>query len=95
MISLLGAISPTAAALLGEPEYKFAVTWRYYGGTNIARCHGATASSTNSPEIAASAAATKHWNRFLGTSGVDGSKYQLILKPNGMGVFIATFKLQP
>jgi hypothetical protein len=93
-MSILEAISPTAHALLngGAEQYQFDVTIRYSCGAHVARCHGRTASSTNSAEIAASAAALKHWNRFLGTSGVNGSLYTLTVKPSGIGMFKATFK---
>jgi len=93
-MSILEAISPTAREVLnqGEDQYQFDVTWRYTSGTNLARCHGCTASSTSDAKLAAEAAARKHWNRFLGTSGVNGSLYTLTVKPNGMGIFMATFK---
>ena len=78
--------------MTGELEYKFDVTWRFTSGTNLARCSGATASSTADAKFSAEAAARKHWNRFLGTSGVDGSQYELSVKPGGTGFFTAIFK---
>jgi len=93
-MSILEAISPTAREILnaGDEQYQFDVTWRYSCGTNIARCNGATASSTCDAKIAAESAALKHWHRFLGTSGVNGSLYKLTIKPSGVGTFTATFK---
>lgn len=93
-MSILEAISPTAREILnaGDEQYQFDVTWRFSSGTNIARCNGATASSTSDARFAAEAAALKHWNRFLGTSGVNGNLYKLTIKPSGSGQFIATFK---
>lgn len=78
--------------MTGELEYTFDVTWRYTGGTNVARCNGSVASNTADAKFAAESAARKHWNRFLGTSGVDGRPYELTVKPNGVGQFTATFK---
>ncbi len=92
-MSILEAISQTAREILnaGDDKYQFDVTWRYASGTNTARCLGCTASSTSDAKIAASAAALKHWHRFLGISGVNGSLYTLTVKPSGVGTFIATF----
>ena len=94
MISILEAISPTAREILnvGDAQYQFDVTIRYSCGAHIARCNGRTASSTNSAEIAASAAAMKAWHAFLGTSGVNGALYDMTIARNGAGQFIATFK---
>jgi hypothetical protein len=78
--------------MIGESKYRFEVTWRWSGGTHVARCNGATASCTSNPDDAAKAAALKHWNRFLGTSGVDGSQYQLSITPIGEGAYMATFE---
>lgn len=94
MISILEAISPTAREILnaGDDKYQFDVTIRYSCGAHVARCSGRTASSTNSAEIAASAAAMKAWHAFLGTSGVNGSLYEMTVSRNGAGQFIATFQ---
>jgi hypothetical protein len=93
MISLLEAISPTAQALLaGEAQYQFAVRTRYYCGTYLASCHGAKASSTNSPAVAAENAAFKHFKKVCATLSLDGSRYACTIKETvADDLFTATF----
>lgn len=56
-------VKPIVVQVSTESPMEFYATIRYRSGAYHARCCGCTASSTNSPEIAALAAAAKHWKK--------------------------------
>ena len=87
------ADKPPVAQAKPEPEqqYRFTVTTRYYGAADIARCNGFTASSTNSPQVAAEAAAQKAWIALWRTLGRPMEPYIRSLKSLGPNLFEVTF----
>jgi hypothetical protein len=73
--------------------FAFTAFAHYYGGTNIARCNGELASSTNSPEIAAQNAATKHFKKVCATLELSAGAYKAVTKRMAEGQYLVTFQI--
>lgn len=72
--------------------FVFTAFARYYGGSNLARCNGQIASSTNSPEVAAASAAKKHFRKVCAVLCISADLFKCTTKTIADGQFLVTFQ---
>jgi len=75
-----------------ESAYEFTVTTRYAScSTNIARCNGFTASSTNSCKVAAEKAAQKAFDAMCRSLCMEANNYVRNSSELMRGAYLVTF----